>query len=126
MNISSAQKTKKSSIQSFTELKEKCENLEEKENVWSEVFCYFRTIRHGSNSKIHYLACPKCKKKVLEVESSVCTSCNEEYEKANYRYILSVHLLDDHDSLWASAFNDAGETLLAKENEQIFLAENFI
>ena len=64
MNISSGQKTKRIQIQSFTELKEKCENLMEKENVWSEVFCYFRTIRHGGNSKLHYLACPKCRKKV--------------------------------------------------------------
>ena len=30
MNISSGQKNKRASIQSFTELKEKCENIQEK------------------------------------------------------------------------------------------------
>ena len=56
----------------------------------------------------------------------MCNNCNEQYEQANYRYILNVHLLDDHDSLWVSAFNDSGEILLAKEHEETFPASQFI
>ena len=72
-----------------------------------------------------YLSCPKCKKKVTDENESHCIHCDEFYSKAKYRYILNVNLIDAHDNLWASSYDEIAERLLALENEECFPADKF-
>lgn len=39
------------------------------------------------------------------------------YVKAKNRYLLRVNLIDDHEGIWASAYDNEGEMILAKESE---------
>ena len=81
------------------------------------------TIRTGENVKFAYLSCPSCKKKVLDLETSNCLSCQKYYEKGQYRYILRVKLTDESETIWANCYDDVGEVLLALENEEKFSAD---
>lgn len=35
-----------------------------------------------------------------------------------YRFILNVNLIDDHDNIWAGAYDEAGQILLTLPNEK--------
>jgi hypothetical protein len=42
-----------------------------------------------------------------------------------YRYLLHVNLIDDHDNIWASAY-DEGERVINSETEDKFTADSFV
>merc|ERR1719495_78843 len=59
-----------------------------------------------------YKACPVCKKKVVEVSSSVrCEKCNKtlESEEIDFRYMAQATLADITDYHYVTLWNDAGE-----------------
>jgi replication factor A1 len=64
------------------------------------------------SAKNYYIGCPKCKKKVAEVDAAVCVHCSTPYDEAQFRYVLSLNLADYTDSLWVNAYDEAGEALL--------------
>lgn len=73
-----------------------------------------------------YLSCPTCKKKVHEEFDHACESCHEKYERAKYRYILNVNLVDGEEQIWVSAYDAIGEKLLAIEGEDALTADAFM
>lgn len=100
-------KNKKASFYNFYDLN----NSNEEGTVWSEVICHFSGI--SSTSKNYYLSCPNCKKKVDEEEKANCPKCNAFYNEGKYRYILNLNLIDYTDSLWATAYDEVAEIMLA-------------
>jgi replication factor A1 len=117
---------KSKNITSFMDLLEKSKNLTDtKGTVWSDVVCRIRGLKLNLN-KGTYLSCPACKKKVHEEFDHVCESCNEKYERAKYRYILNVNLVDGEEQIWVSAYDAIGEKLLAIEGEDVLTADAFM
>lgn len=45
--------------------------------TWSEVVCSLSSIK--TTAKNYYLACPNCKKKVLDESNSQCGNCSKDY-----------------------------------------------
>jgi hypothetical protein len=74
------------------------------------VVCFITAIRH--TGKNFYIGCPKCKKKVAEVEGATCVHCGTVYSQAQFRYVLSLSLADYLDSIWVNAYDEVGEALM--------------
>jgi replication factor A1 len=72
--------------------------------------CFIAAVKQAG--KNYYIGCPKCKKKVADVESMACVHCNHLYPQAQYRYVLSLNVADYTDSAWVNAYDEAGEALL--------------
>jgi replication factor A1 len=70
-------------------------------------------LKRGERSP-WYPACPDTKKKLVEVTSGqwLCESTQKEYEKPDYRYVLSMQIQDTTGNSWVSLFNDEAEKLL--------------
>lgn len=72
-------------------------------------------IKYDISGNTYYRSCPNesCARKVVDVGGSYrCEMCNASYDHCQYRYVMSVRLIDHTDSLWATVFNDVGATLL--------------
>jgi hypothetical protein len=79
------------------------------------------------NSRNVYLSCPLCKKKITDENATSCEHCKKDIDKGMYRYILNVNLIDDHDNIWASAYDEAGQALLTLPSEEHpFTADSFV
>lgn len=94
----------------IADMLDKANKLEEKGKCWSEIRCLIGAIR--TSGTMWYLSCPECKKKVVEETRSQCPYCQKFYENGKYRFILSVELADSTGSVWASAYDEMGETIL--------------
>lgn len=110
-HLGSNQKNNKTQIHSFHDVLNTMEDDQNKSGIWSEVICYFSSIRY--NTKNCYLSCPHCKKKVEEEGDSTCLKCNTYYKEGRYRYLLNVNLADYTGELWATAFDEVAVKLLA-------------
>lgn len=115
LNPSSNNKPKRSAISNFFDLN----NAEDvgAAGIWSEVVCYLNGFRQSG--KNYYMSCPNCKKKVAEENDSTCANCSQHYQAARYRYILTLNLTDHLDSIWATAYDEVGEKLLATGGEAL-------
>ena len=83
--------------------------------------------RHDENKNMYYASCQTCQKKVMELDPGQwrCENCNKDWDKPRYRYVLSLHVFDHTGSIWLSAFDSAGETLLGKSADELHeLREN--
>jgi len=84
-------------------------------SVGMETSQMFTIEAHFTNvllDKLMYKACPVCKKKVVEVSSSVrCEKCNKtlESEEVDFRYMAQATLTDITDYHYVTLWNDAGE-----------------
>lgn len=74
------------------------------ENLWSEVVCYLKGIRSGSKNA--YISCPHCRKKPKDENATTCEFCHKDFDKLVYRYMVQVNLMDDHDNIWAMAYDE--------------------
>lgn len=71
--------------------------------TWSEVVCYLSSLK--TMSKNYYLACPNCKKKVIDEVDGQCGNCSKPYETAKFKYIVQFQLCDYYDTIWATAYD---------------------
>lgn len=78
------------------------------------------TLVFVRESPFTYAACPTCHKKVVAAaERDFCEKCQEPVPQAQPRYIVSVCLADTTAQLWATLFNEAGETLFGQPASDI-------
>lgn len=80
------------------------------DDVWAECVCSVNTI--GLNATHFYVGCPHCRKKVLDTENSTCVHCNQDYNAAKCRYILSINMVDSYDAMWVSCYDEVAEQIL--------------
>ena len=78
--------------------------------VWSDIICSLSSLKNSF--KNYYLACPHCKKKVLDETNGECAKCNKTYQESLPRYILNLSLCDNYDSIWATAYDEAAEIIM--------------
>lgn len=92
-----------------------------------EKVCYLTQI--SLTSKNYYLSCPYCKRKVFDEENSSCPAekCQKSYSRAKYRYLLNVSLSDEVETIWATAYDEAAETILTSHIDgHILTADEFV
>lgn len=81
------------------------------------------TVSFISPSTLYYPACTTegCNKKVHQETDNTwrCEKCDKSMPNANYRYILNMTLNDFTGSIWATAFDDSGETILGLTANQL-------
>jgi replication factor A1 len=77
-------------------------------------------LKYGERSP-WYPACPDTKKKLVEVTNGrwLCESTQKEYEKPDYRYVLSVQIQDTTGNSYVSFFNDEAEKLLGTNANEL-------
>jgi len=69
-----------------------------------------------------YPGCPSenCNKKVIEEEEGWrCEKCNKTYPHPDYRYILSLDVLDHTGNQWLTCFNETAEKLIGYKAEAL-------
>ncbi|KAH3901733.1 replication factor A subunit protein RFA1 SCDLUD_001506 [Saccharomycodes ludwigii] len=70
---------------------------------------------------------PNCAKKVIETSDGSwrCEKCDATYPTPNYRYTLSISVLDETGQMWLTLFNEQAETLLGvSANKLMEIKEN--
>ncbi|XP_059070791.1 replication protein A 70 kDa DNA-binding subunit A-like [Cryptomeria japonica] len=85
-----------------------------------------------TNKSFYYAACPlivngrPCKKKCTQQadDSWFCPRCEMIMQDCNYSYLLQVKLQDSTGTLWATAFDDVGISLLQKTAKELCALEN--
>ncbi|KAL7413747.1 hypothetical protein BDY24DRAFT_414880 [Mrakia frigida] len=79
------------------------------------------------SESMSYPACSTegCNKKVVEDGGQWrCEKCQKSWDEPNWRYILSISVLDHSGQMWLTGFNDIGELLLGvNANEMKRLSE---
>jgi len=90
-----------------------------------DFFNSIATIVFIKKDNFAYPACPSegCNKKVIdENDGWRCEKCEKTYPSPDYRYILSIDVLDHTGNQWLTCFNEMGEKLIgykAKELQEI-------
>mmetsp|Transcript_14361 Transcript_14361/g.46858 ORF Transcript_14361/g.46858 Transcript_14361/m.46858 type:complete len:661 (-) Transcript_14361:222-2204(-) len=81
-----------------------------------DFFTLKATVTSLKTDKLWYEACPQCAKKVnVDPDGQYsCEKCSQTFPECHYRYILNFQVLDDSNSAWVSAFNEAAEAILGK------------
>ncbi|KAL4570238.1 hypothetical protein LXL04_025889 [Taraxacum kok-saghyz] len=77
------------------------------------------TIMNVRLENFCYTACPitigdrKCSKKVTDTGDGKwrCDRCDQSVDECDYRYILSVNIMDHTGSIWVTAFQESGEEI---------------
>jgi replication factor A1 len=76
-----------------------------------------------STGNIWYTACPTegCNKKVIEEGPNMwrCEKCDRSFSYCDYRYVLSMNVLDHTGGAWLSCFNDIGIEILGKKAQEL-------
>jgi replication factor A1 len=76
-----------------------------------------------TDGNLYYPACPGCGKKSNDISgdgtSWQCPSCNNQHQQPNFRYTLTLKLTDQSGSLWASAFDKIGISVIGKDAKTI-------
>lgn len=98
----------------------------EEESYLADTPSYFTlkaTVIYVKNTMFAYPACSTegCSKKVIEENPSEwwCEKCQKKYEKPNYRYIMSVNVVDHTGSLWLSCFDESGRMIMGMSANEL-------
>nr|OQO32135.1 hypothetical protein B0A51_00978 [Rachicladosporium sp. CCFEE 5018] len=77
------------------------------------------TILYVKKDSIAYPACrttepQTCNKKVVEIDPGKwrCEKCDREWDKPEYRYVMSVNVGDHTGQLWLSCFDETGRIIM--------------
>jgi len=95
------------------------------ENLGSDKPEYFNivaTIVFIKKENFAYPACPgeNCNKKVVEYNDMWhCEKCNKSYSNPDYRYILSLDVLDHTGNQWLTCFNEVAEKLIGHKAQEL-------
>ena len=112
---------------SFAEIKMESETGEKEESYLISGCIGF--IRKDDPSFMFYQSCgntEKCKKKVIKENNGLyrCESCQDNFERCDFKYILSIKMQDFSESLWVTAFDEVARLILGVTANQ--LHESFI
>lgn len=81
------------------------------------------TIQYIKQDSFCYPACRSegCNKKVVEIDPGQwrCEKCDKTHEKPEYRYILSINVMDHTGQLWLSCFDDDGRKIMRKTADEV-------
>ncbi|KAI9661294.1 MAG: Replication factor A protein 1 [Bathelium mastoideum] len=81
-----------------------------------DYFTLKATISYIRQDSMFYPAClgEKCNKKVVENDPGQwrCERCNETYPKPEYRYIMSVNVVDHSGQLFLNSFDETGRQIM--------------
>ncbi|KFA75618.1 hypothetical protein S40288_05933 [Stachybotrys chartarum IBT 40288] len=89
--------------------------VDEKIGVDNEAYYTVKaTIAIARQENFCYPGCPTCRKKVLETGDGQwrCEKCDATMERPEYRYMLSVKVLDHTGGQWQSCFDETARTLV--------------
>ncbi|KAH7325979.1 replication factor-a protein 1 [Stachybotrys elegans] len=94
------------------------------ENVGHDQEAYYTvkaTVALTKQENFCYPGCPKCRKKVVEIGDGTwrCEKCDESLERPEYRYMLSVKVLDHTGRQWQSCFDETATQLLGMSANQL-------
>ncbi|KAK5114489.1 hypothetical protein LTR62_002424 [Meristemomyces frigidus] len=74
------------------------------------------TVIYIKQDNVSYPACLSegCNKKVVEIDPGVwrCEKCEKNFDKPEYRYIMSVNVSDHTGQIWLQCFNDVGVQIM--------------
>lgn len=81
------------------------------------------TVALIRKENILYMSCPgdNCNKKVLDMSNGMyrCEKCNREYDRFNWRLMVSCNLADFTDNQWVTMFQEQAETLLSTTAQEL-------
>ncbi|KAG8863147.1 Replication factor A protein 1 [Tulasnella sp. 330] len=82
------------------------------------------TVVNIKGDSVMYAACPgdKCRKKVNEGPSGGwrCRECERDYSEPEYRYMLTMSIVDWTDELWVQVFNDTGVMMFGMTAQALY------
>ena len=74
-----------------------------------------------NEDKCYYLACPDCKKKVVEDSFGYrCENCQRNHSTVNASYILTAKISDFSGNLYVQFMQDAGDHVMNGNNAEQF------
>lgn len=75
------------------------------------------------DANIAYPSCRSegCSKKVIQSSQDQwrCESCNKDWERPTYRYVLSANVSDHTGSFWLSCFDEAGRMVIGRPADEM-------
>jgi replication factor A1 len=79
------------------------------------------TIVYVKQDNFCYPGCPTCRKKVTPDTDGTwrCDKCNTSLEKPEYRYMLSLKLVDHTGSQWVTCFDESAAQLINKSANEL-------
>jgi replication factor A1 len=88
-----------------------------------DYFALKGTVQYIKQDNFCYPACRSegCNKKVVEVEQGQwrCERCDKTHEKPEYRYIMSVNVMDFTGQLWLSCFDEVGRMIMGRSADEL-------
>jgi len=88
-----------------------------------DYFALKGTVQYIKQDNFCYPACRSegCNKKVVEVDPGQwrCEKCDKTHEKPEYRYIMSVNVMDHTGQLWLSCFDEVGRMIMGKSADEL-------
>lgn len=81
-----------------------------------DYFALTATITYAKNENFCYPACKNdgCNKKVTDIGDDKwrCEKCEVNHDQPEYRYILSLNVIDHTGQMWLNCFDDVGQTIM--------------
>jgi replication factor A1 len=88
-----------------------------------EYFSVKATIVYIKPDNFAYPACRTdgCSKKVTETSDGNwrCDKCNAVHDRPEYRYIMSINVVDHTSQMWLSCFDDSGRTIMGASADEL-------
>ena len=77
-----------------------------------DVLARIRFINHDENRPMWYESCKNCRRKVVSEDANFrCHSCGQLNSHCEYRFLTNMRLQDSSNSLFATAFEEAGNKI---------------
>ena len=88
-------------------------NNQSTDATFFKVSGYISRIMYDEQRMMYYLACPDCKKKVLEENAGFkCENCGKIYNQANPTYVVSAKLNDLSGSIYPSFMGETADIIM--------------
>ena len=104
-----------------TILQVKSEELGMSENP--DYFVTRATIIYIRQENVAYPSCLSegCQKKVLQTDEGLwrCEKCEKNHQKPEYRYIMSINVVDHTGSFYLSCFDEVGRLIMGKSADEV-------
>ena len=88
-----------------------------------DFFALKGTVQYIKSENFCYPACRSegCNKKVVEIDPGQwrCERCDKTHERPEYRYIMSVNVMDFTGQLWLSCFDEVGRMIMGRSADEL-------
>ena len=110
---------RKQEFKTIAQIKEEQIGMKEEQ----EYFTLKATISHVRQENVYYPACrgENCNKKVTEIDPDQwhCERCSKTYDKPEYRYIMTLNVMDHSGQLWLSSFDETGRQIMGMSADEL-------